>query len=381
MNGSNGLHKRSLTLLKEPLSQANGEERPVVIEVQGITKTFPITNRIRAMWTRERKTVLKDVTLQVRRNEIFGLLGPNGAGKSTLIKILCTLVRPNAGTASVEGFDVMEQSVQVRQRIGLVNCDDRSYYWRLSARENLRFYAALANVPRDRVEQRIDELLELTNLTKHVDTRLSEFSSGMKQRLAIARGLLSDPDILFMDEPSRSLDPIGAYDLRVFIRDEIVGRNGRTVVLATNIMDEAEFLCDRMALINEGKIHAMGTTEELSRTLTKENHFKLTLRNMSVEQVALLDHSPYVTRLLTEPHKDGAVVAHLYTHHESPGLPLAIESIVKMGGEIWACDAIAISLDEVFRTVLRKSPNSMPPPASVQVDEPENVVVDEGAPQ
>ncbi len=333
---------------------------PYIIEVENLVKSFPKTASLRALLKRERKLALRGITLRIVPNQIFGLLGPNGAGKTTLIKILCTLVRPTSGIARVDGYDVMQDSAKVRGRIGLVNCDDRSHYWRLTARENLRFYAALSRVPWEKTERRIDELLELTGLSEAADVRLSEFSSGMKQRLAIARGLLSDPTILFMDEPSRSLDPIGAHELRQFIRDRIVAGGNRTVILATNLMDEAEFLCDRVALINQGQVCVEGTVNELSYALKPDEHHQIIVQGLTVEQITSLHQLTGVLNVTHQPLEAGRYEVHLFTQRESPGLPLSIRAIVEMGGEIWNCNRIEVTLKEVFRMVVRNEP-SLPP--------------------
>lgn len=323
-----------------------------VIETENLVKTYPLTGSLRDMFRRERKQVLSDIDLQVDRGQILGLLGPNGAGKSTLIKILSTLVRPTSGVARVDGFDVIKESAQVRGRIGLVNCDDRSYYWRLTARENLEFYAALNRLEPGMVRTRIDELLELTGLSHATNIRLSEFSSGMKQRLAIARGLLARPSILFMDEPSRSLDPIGSFELWTFIRENVVNAEGRTVILATNIMDEAEFLCDRVALINQGRIHAQGTVEELNYALRPDLHYRLKVTGLIGERLEELLRLEDVRRVSVEPVVDDTLHLDLVVGRESSALPRCIRTIVDAGGDIWECRPVELSLDEVFRQVL-----------------------------
>lgn len=341
-----------------------------IIETENLVKTFPKTASLHSLLKGERKVALQGINLQVRRNEIFGLLGPNGAGKTTLIKILCTLIRPTSGSVRVDGCDVVRDGAQIRRRIGLVNCDDRSHYWRLTARENLRFYAAISNVPRDKTERPIDELLELTSLKHAADVRLGDFSAGMKQRLAIARGLLSDPEILLMDEPSRSLDPIGAHEIRRFVRDQVVRQEGRTVILATNLMDEAEFLCDRVALINHGQVYAQGTVSELSYALTPYDHYRLVVRRLIDEQIAGLKQVTGVVRMTHRPLVNGDREVDLFVVRGGPGLPSTIRAIVEMRGEIWACHQVEVTLEEIFRTVLKASQVTVMEPS---VGEPSGV--------
>jgi ABC-2 type transport system ATP-binding protein len=201
------------------------------IEGSGLAKRFKKRRSLNAMIRHpfaktEVVDALRGVDLAVGKGEIFGLLGPNGAGKTTLLKILACLVLPDRGVARIDGMDVTREN-EVKRRIGLVHTDERSFYWRLSARENLRFFARLYDVPGRRIESRIDELLARVDMTEAADRPFSEYSSGMKQRVAITRALLHDPPILLMDEPTRSLDPASALSLRVFIREQLQGRDGK----------------------------------------------------------------------------------------------------------------------------------------------------------
>jgi ABC-2 type transport system ATP-binding protein len=214
-----------------------------VIECVGVQKTFVKQRSLKTLVTRpferaERVHALRGVDLAVRSGEIFGLLGPNGAGKTTLIKIFCCLVLPDEGKALVRGIETIHEN-QVKPSIGLVQTDERSFYWRLSARENLRFFARLYDVPSARIESRVQELLARVKMADDADRPFSGYSSGMKQRIAIARALLHDPPVLFMDEPTRSLDPAGAQELRDFIRHDMQQRDGKTILIATHDMREA----------------------------------------------------------------------------------------------------------------------------------------------
>lgn len=221
-----------------------------------------------------RVNALRGVDLHIRRGEIFGLLGPNGAGKTTLVKILACLVLPDRGYAVVDGEDTRKEA-RVKPRIGVVNSDERSFYWRLSGRENMEFFARLYDVPAARVRARIDELLEKVEMTEAAERRFADYSSGMKQRLSIARALLHDPPILLMDEPTRSLDPASALHLRGFIADELKARDGKTILLATHNLREAEVLCDRLAILAAGRIRQTGTVSEVRRWGVREQRFRL----------------------------------------------------------------------------------------------------------
>ena len=201
------------------------------------------------------------VNLSVERGELFGLLGPNGAGKTTTIKMLITLLLPTSGTATVAGHDVVADPREVRRRIGYVFGGDRGLYERLNARDNLRYFGELYGVPPRLQARRIGELLEMVGLAGREKERVEGYSRGMRQRLHIARGLLHDPEVLFLDEPSIGIDPVGARELRETVRNLVAAE--KTVLLTTHYMFEADELCDRIAVIREGEIVAEGTPSQL----------------------------------------------------------------------------------------------------------------------
>src|SRR6188472_4644015 len=204
---------------------------------------------------------VRGIDFQVQKGELFGLLGPNGAGKTTTIKMLITLLIPTAGTARVLGIDVVKNAHEVRKRIGYVFGGDRGVYERLSGYDNLRYFAELYGVPPAEQKRRIEELLELVGLRGREHERAEGYSRGMKQRLHVARGLLHDPEVIFLDEPTIGLDPVGARDLRATIAT--LTEAGKTVLLMTHYMFEADALCDRIAVISQGEIVAEGTPGEL----------------------------------------------------------------------------------------------------------------------
>jgi len=203
---------------------------------------------------------VRGIDLSVTAGEIFGFLGPNGAGKSTTISMLCTLLRPTAGRAAVAGFDVAREPDSVRAAIGLV-FQDPALDEQLTARENLEFHAFLYDVPRAIRTQRIDEVLGMVELTDRAGSKVMTFSGGMKRRLEIARGILHSPEVLFLDEPTRGLDPQTRSHIWDYLRD-LRRREGITIFMTTHYLDEAEF-CDRIAIIDMGRIVALGTPDEL----------------------------------------------------------------------------------------------------------------------
>ena len=222
---------------------------------------------------------VRGISFEVRPGELFGLLGPNGAGKTTTIKMLITLLLPTSGTARVMGLDVVRETMAVRQRIGYVFGGDRGLYDRVSGIDNLRYFAELYGVEPAEQKRRIGALLELVGLTGRENEKVEGYSRGMRQRLHIARGLLHDPEVIFMDEPSIGLDPVGARELRQTVRSLVDA--GKTVLLTTHYMFEADALCDRIAVINTGRIVALGTGSDLKdaiadRTIVEIETFGVT---------------------------------------------------------------------------------------------------------
>jgi ABC-2 type transport system ATP-binding protein len=257
-----------------PFSQAGAP----LIRIEGLAKQFPLrrswAKTLRHPLQREYVQVLTDVSLDVRPGEFFGLLGPNGAGKTTLFKILATLVLPEAGSVEVAGKNVLTDPAAVRGMLTPVIADERSLNWRLSGLQNLELFAALYGVGKQERERTAGRLLDAVGLAHAGGRMVGTYSSGMKQRLLIARALLSRPAVLLLDEPTRSLDPVSARDFRRFLREEIVGRQGCTVLLATHDADEAFELCDRLAVLDRGAVVARGTVAELAR-LAGENRYRI----------------------------------------------------------------------------------------------------------
>ena len=231
-----------------------------VIEVKDLRREY-ITRR--GVWKREKHVVhaVDGISFEVQRGEIFGLLGQNGAGKTTTIKMLTTLLAPTDGTCKVLGCNTFGEERRIRTRINFIFGGELGVYRRLSARDNLRYFSNLYLIPRKEQDERIQKILELVDLAERADDLAETYSKGMIQRLQIARGLINDPEILFMDEPTVGLDPVGARMLRDIIRR--LKEEGRTVLLTTHNLAEVEELCDRLVIINKGKVVARGTPEEI----------------------------------------------------------------------------------------------------------------------
>ncbi len=272
------------------------------IEARTLRKVFHPPRSLRRPFVRpEPVTAVAGVDLQVGRGELFGLLGPNGAGKTTLIKMLCTLILPTAGHARVMGHDLNDEGA-IKQSVGLVVSDERSFYWRLTARKNLIFFAAMVGLHGRAAHQRVEEVLQAVELTEAAGRRFSAFSTGMRQRLAIARGLLHRPQLLFLDEPTRSLDPLAAGRLHNLVRGLV--DEGVTVLLTTHNLSEAEALCGRVAVMHRGRLLACAPPDQLQQALRPGERYRLQLDRWSEQVAAGL--TPAVTHLATEPAGDGS---------------------------------------------------------------------------
>ncbi|MFQ5932647.1 MAG: ABC transporter ATP-binding protein [Nitrospiraceae bacterium] len=259
----------------------NDGSDPIIV-VSQLTKIFhPLQLRLRSLRPVRRQPpvcALRGLDLTVGRGEILGLLGTNGAGKTTLLKVLATLILPTAGRVTVEGYDVAHDANRVKAMIGLGTSEERSFYWRLTGRQNLEFFAAFQGLSSHAARDRIEQLREQLGL-EVLDRQFAVYSTGMRHRLAIARALLRQPQILLLDEPTRSLDPLAAGALRHLIRDTLVAQMGCTVVLATHNLGEAEEMCDRVAVLHEGRLAGCGTVAELRQ---RDSRQTTTLTNMFV---------------------------------------------------------------------------------------------------
>jgi ABC-2 type transport system ATP-binding protein len=229
-----------------------------------------VVEEIRRVFTprkRDPVTALVGVSLAIPAREVHGLLGPNGAGKTTLVKILSTVLLPTGGRASVLGHDVVTEARAVRPQIGIVFGGERGLYWRLSGRQNLEYWGALYKLSRAEIRERTEQLLERVGISERADERVETYSRGMKQRLHLARGLIGDARVLFLDEPTTGMDPLAAREFRALI-GELRGE-GRTILLATHDMAEAETLCDRVTLIDRGAILATESPRTLGRVISR----------------------------------------------------------------------------------------------------------------
>jgi ABC-2 type transport system ATP-binding protein len=238
---------------------------------------------------------VEDISFEIKAGELFGLLGPNGAGKTTTVKMLATLLIPTKGTATILGHDVVKGANEVRKHIGFIFGGERGLYWRLSGIDNLRYFASLYSVEPEVSKKRIPYLLEMVGLKDRGNERVEGYSRGMKQRLHVARTLLHDPEILFLDEPTIGLDPVGARDFRQVIRD--LQSEKKTILLTTHYMFEADSLCQRVAVIDKGIIVAMDSPSELKKHVADLSVIEIETFGTSTEVVERLRALSFVDAL------------------------------------------------------------------------------------
>jgi ABC-2 type transport system ATP-binding protein len=292
-------------------------------------------------------TAVDGVDLRIEQGEVFGLLGPNGAGKSTTIRMLCTLLEPTSGTARVNGFDIVKQSNQVRQSLGTVLAGERSIYWKLTARENLDYFAALFHIPPKLAKPRIAELLERMELSNRADDLVEKYSTGMKQRVAIARALLARPPILLLDEPTLGLDPQAARRVRELVKE--LKAEGHTILLTTHYMEEADQLSDRIGIIDTGKVIALGTPTELKRRISQQDAIRLEVAGWHAEMAESLRQLPTVENVTPRyTGTDSLWEVSLLAANSRAVLPGIIDRLNTNGTRVVNMNVVQPSLEDVF---------------------------------
>ena len=328
---------------KETKDSADGAKKPAV--------KFPA-----ALFARKPKpettyfTAVDGVDLQIRQGEVFGLLGPNGAGKSTTIRMLCTLLEPTSGWARVNGYDVVREATRVRQSLGTVLAGERSIYWKLTARENLEYFAALYHIPPAVAKKRAGELLERMELSARADDLVEKFSTGMRQRVAISKALIANPPILLLDEPTLGLDPQAARKVR-----ELVGElkaEGHTILLTTHYMEEADLLSDRIGIIDQGKIIALGTPAALKERIQQKDVIRLEIAGWHDELGRRMQEVGGVENLVARRVEESAAEAMaevtLYAVNSRAVLPGLIDRVNDNGTRLVNMNIVKPSLEDVF---------------------------------
>lgn len=346
----------NLALTEPTRTTSRAPERETTLDVRGLTKSFPVRRGwgelIRHPWGGERVLAVENLTFQVQQGEFFGLLGPNGAGKTTIFKMLSTLILPDAGSATIVGHDLVRSPARVREVLNPVIADERSLSWRISARENLRFYATLYGLRGREETDAVNELLELVGLAETGHKIVGAFSSGMKQRLLLARSLLSRPRILLLDEPTRSLDPIAAHQFRKFLSEEIVGNRGCTVLLATHNSEEALELCDRVIVLDRGRSVATGAPQELISSFGEERYqvWTRTPEHPAFERSGMMR----VISTLNRESPDGWVVLEMAISGGEDGSAVVLEELIQSGARIGRFEKIRVPLANLIEGLMKQ---------------------------
>lgn len=292
-------------------------------------------------------TAVDGVDLQIQRGEIFGLLGPNGAGKSTTIRMLCTLLEPTSGSAHVNGFDVVKQANDVRRSLGTVLAGERSIYWKLSGRENLEYFAALYHIPSAIAKKRVEELLERMEIKDRANELVEKYSTGMRQRIAIAKALLARPPILLLDEPTLGLDPQAARNLRELISQ--LKQEGHTILLTTHYMEEADQLSDRIGIIDTGKVIALDTPAGLKRRIEQKEVIKLEVTGWHAEMGDKLKSITGIENLVSRQQGEADLwEVNMQAQNSRTAIPRIVEHISSNGTRLVNMNIVKPSLEDVF---------------------------------
>jgi ABC-2 type transport system ATP-binding protein len=290
-------------------------------------------------------TALDGVNLEIQPGELFGLLGPNGAGKTTLIKILTTLLAPTSGSAQVDGLDVVADAHKIRSRINMVSGGESSGYGILNVRENLWMFARIYGVPTTLAYRRIDAMLDVVGLTEKAATRISYLSTGQRQKMNFCRGFITDPKILFLDEPTLGLDVTTARAIRGFLREWMKDNPARTLLLTTHYMAEADELCDRVAIIERGKVLACDTPGNLKKKVQRYPIFELSLDPGSNEW-SDLGKLPGVHQCVTTT--TPTTVELKVSLEEESAIGTVVQSLAARGGRILSLKKVEPTLETVF---------------------------------
>lgn len=296
---------------------------------------------------------LADVNVEIMPGELFGLLGPNGAGKTTLIKILTTLLSPTSGEAHVAGFDVTKHPEKVRPRINMVSGGESSGYGLLTVRENLWMFAQFYGIPPKEANQRIKDLLEVVGLGDRLNTKSTDLSTGLRQKMNVVRGFLTDPEVLFMDEPTLGLDVGASRDVRKFIRSWVDKNQEKTLLLTTHYMVEAEELCDRVAIINRGKVLACDTPEHLKSDLQREAIFRMEVSPLNGTPVKTFEELEGV-RKVTHEQQDGFSILEFIMAEEDV-LGSVVNTMTTKDIHLLKLQKREPTLEDVFVTLVGKS--------------------------
>lgn len=257
-----------------------------MIQAEHLSKTYVLKEKSHLFGKKKVRQIsaVRDISLEIPKGKITGVLGINGAGKTTTIRMLASLITPTSGSLTMDGVDAVKNHLWVKERINMISGGERNLYWRLTAQENLRYFGSLYGIGKKELEERIGELLKTVGLEEEKDIPVERYSKGMKQRLQIARGLINEPEYLFLDEPTLGLDILIAKEIRELIHS-LAKERGKGILLTTHYISEAEELCDYIYVLDQGQIIARGTKEELKEIFKVKP--RMVVQEMSLEEVLM----------------------------------------------------------------------------------------------
>ncbi len=342
---------------QEPVQHS--AKRPLAIKTENVSRIYKLRKQKNSKGEKQKTLVaLNGVNLEVEQGELFGLLGPNGAGKTTLIKILTTLLAPSGGTCYVDGFDVVRQAQEVRRRISMVSGGETSGYGILTVRENLWMFSQFYGVSWKDANQRILEMLRVVEMEDKINSRISGLSTGQRQRMNFCRGFITDPKVVFLDEPTLGLDINAARIVRRFTREWMQQNPGRTVLLTTHYMAEADELCDRIAIIDHGTVLACDTPANLKRLLQKQPVFEVKAAGITERSIEALGHAPGVVRVIGEADETGSAYRLKFILEAEAAISSVVNALAEQQGSIISLQKNEPTLEDVFVALVGRSLNA-----------------------
>ncbi|MGA3405499.1 MAG: ATP-binding cassette domain-containing protein [Candidatus Bathyarchaeia archaeon] len=318
------------------------------VEVKTLSKRFETKEGPILRKKRKSLVAVDGISFSVPKGKIFGLLGPNGAGKTTIIKMLCTLITPSSGDASINGHSVVKEPQKVRESLGVMLTGERTLYWKLTGRENLEYFAALYHLQPSDTKKRISYLLQLIGLADREDTVVENYSTGMRIRLSFAKALLNEAPVLLFDEPTASLDPQTSRLLRDIIRN--LKKEGHAIILTTHNMDEADILSDRVAIIDHGKIVRLGSPSELKERVKSSDIIEIEAHNLSDQTANALQSFSEISKVAVSAVDldDNKGLLRIHVEKGKEVLPKLLEFLVRKQVSITKVSFIEPTLEDVF---------------------------------
>ncbi|GFP77779.1 ABC transporter ATP-binding protein [Clostridium fungisolvens] len=319
-----------------------------VVQVENVRKVFiSVKKKFLKVIEKKEFIAVEGISFDIYKGEIFGLLGPNGAGKTTTIKMITGLLRPTSGRVLVNGLDVEKESSKALGQIGTVLAGDRSIYWKLTARENLEYFASLYGFSRKEAKLRTEKILKRLDIVEKADETVEKFSTGMKQKVALGKALIPDAPVVLLDEPTLGLDPQSALNLREIITS--LKNEGKTILLTTHYMEEADFLCDRIAIVDGGKIITLDTPDNLKKTISDVRSIKIEVNSISDEITAKLRNIENIKNVTISYMEERSSYELLIHHDEKENI---VQEIIDFLGinkiSIKSMNVVIPSLEDVF---------------------------------